>query len=34
MKEIEEDVLKRGFKLTEERRRLSIDFRKMLLGKP
>jgi hypothetical protein len=32
MKEIEEDVLKRGFKLQEQRERVSIDFRKMLLG--
>jgi len=33
MKEIEEEVLKRGFVLREERERISIDFRKMLLGK-
>jgi len=33
MKEIEEDVLKRGFKLQEQRERVSIDFRKMFLGK-
>jgi hypothetical protein len=33
MKEIEEEVLKRGYKLQEERERVSIDFRKMLLGK-
>lgn len=33
MKEIEEDVLKRGFKLQEERERVSIDFRKMFPGK-
>ncbi len=33
MKEIEEEVLKRGFVLQEERERVSIDFRKMLLGK-
>jgi hypothetical protein len=33
MKEIEQEVLKRGFKLQEERERVSIDFRKMLLGK-
>jgi hypothetical protein len=33
MKEIEAEVLKRGFKLQEERERVSIDFRKMLLGK-
>jgi hypothetical protein len=32
MKEIEEEVLKRGFVLREERERVSIDFRKMLLG--
>jgi hypothetical protein len=33
MKEIEAEVLKRGFRLQEERERVSIDFRKMLLGK-
>jgi hypothetical protein len=33
MKEIEAEVLKRGFKLKEERERVSIDFRKMLMGK-
>lgn len=32
MKEVEAEVLKRGFKLQEERERISIDFRKMLLG--
>ena len=32
MKEIEQEVLKRGFKLQEERERVSVDFRKMLLG--
>jgi hypothetical protein len=32
MKEIEGEVLKRGFVLQEERQRLSVDFRKMLLG--
>ena len=32
MKEIEAEVLKQGFKLQEERERISIDFRKMLLG--
>lgn len=32
MKEIEAEVLKRGFKLQEERRRNSIDFRRILLG--
>lgn len=32
MKEIEEGVLKRGFTLQEERERVSIDFRKMLLS--
>lgn len=31
MKEIEAEVLKLGFRLQEERQRLSIDFRKMLL---
>ncbi|HEY3309618.1 MAG TPA: hypothetical protein VGJ93_14285 [Desulfuromonadaceae bacterium] len=31
MKEIEAEVLKRGFRLQEERERVSIDFRKMLL---
>ena len=30
MKEIEQEVLRRGFKLQEERERVSIDFRKML----
>lgn len=33
MKEIEAEVLKRGFRLQEERERVSIDFRKMLLGR-
>ena len=33
MKEIEEEVLKRGFVLQEERERVSIDFRRMLLGR-
>lgn len=33
MKEIEEEVLKRGFELKEERERVSVDFPKMLLGK-
>ncbi|HEX2770228.1 MAG TPA: hypothetical protein VHN12_13205, partial [Geobacteraceae bacterium] len=33
MKEIEVEVLKRGFVLQEERERVSIDFRKMLPGK-
>ncbi len=33
MKEIEAEVLKRGFKLQEERERVSIDFLKMLTGK-
>ena len=33
MKEIEAEVLKRGFVLQEERERLSIDFLKMLLSK-
>jgi hypothetical protein len=33
MKEIEEEVLKRGYRLQEERERVSIDFRKILLGK-
>lgn len=33
MKELEAEVLKRGFKLQEERERVSIDFRKMFLGK-
>jgi hypothetical protein len=32
MKEIEAEVLERGFALQEERMRVSIDFRKMLLG--
>ncbi len=32
MKEIEAEVLKRGFKLQEERKRVSIDFRKMFLS--
>lgn len=32
MKELEAEVLKRGFKLQEERERVSIDFREMLLG--
>jgi len=32
MKEIEAEVLKRGFTLQEERERVSIDFRKMLLS--
>ncbi|MBI2354423.1 MAG: hypothetical protein HYV06_05245 [Deltaproteobacteria bacterium] len=32
MKEIEAEVLKRGFKLREEREKVSIDFRKMLAG--
>jgi hypothetical protein len=31
MKEIEEEILKRGFVLQEERERVSIDFRRMLL---
>jgi hypothetical protein len=33
MKEIEEEVLKRGYRLQEERERVSIDFQKILLGK-
>jgi hypothetical protein len=33
MAEIEEEVLKRGFDLQQERERVSIDFRKMLVGK-
>ena len=33
MKEIEEEVLKRGFRLQEERERVSIDFRRMLPGR-
>jgi hypothetical protein len=33
MKEIEEEILKRGFVLQEERERVSIDFRRMLLGR-
>ena len=33
MKEIEAEILKRGFKLQEERERVSIDFRKMLTGR-
>lgn len=33
MKELEVEVLKRGFTLQEERGRVSIDFRKMLQGK-
>lgn len=32
MKEIEAEVLKKGFKLQEERERVSIDFRKLLPG--
>jgi hypothetical protein len=32
MKEIEAEVLKRGFVLQIEQERVSIDFRKMLLG--
>lgn len=32
MKEIEEEVLRRGFRLREERERVSIDFRKLLMG--
>lgn len=32
MKGIEEGVLKRGFELREERRRVSMDFQRMLLG--
>jgi len=32
MKELEAEVLKRGFKLQQERERVSIDFRKILLG--
>jgi hypothetical protein len=32
MKEIEEEVLKRGFRLREERERVSIDFRKLLMA--
>jgi hypothetical protein len=32
MKEIEAEVLKRGFSLHEERERLSIDFRALLSG--
>ena len=32
MKEIEQEVLKRGFKLQEKRERVSIDFRNMLPG--
>lgn len=32
MKEIEVEVLKRGFRLEEERERVSIDFQKMLTG--
>lgn len=34
MKEIEADVLKRGFVLQKERERVSIDFRRMLTGMP
>ena len=33
MKEIEAEVLKRGFVLQEERERVSIDFRRILLGR-
>ncbi len=33
MKEIEEDVLRRGFKLQKVEERVSIDFRKMFLGR-
>jgi hypothetical protein len=33
MKEIEEEILKRGFVLQAERQRVSIDFGKMLLGR-
>jgi len=33
MAEIEEEVLERGFELEQERDRVSIDFRKMLVGK-
>jgi hypothetical protein len=33
MAEIEEEVLERGFELQQERERVSIDFRKMLMGK-
>jgi hypothetical protein len=33
MKEIEAEVLKRGFTLKEERERVSIDFRKVLMGR-
>jgi hypothetical protein len=32
MKEIEAEVLRRGFVLQEERERVSIDFRKLLLS--
>jgi hypothetical protein len=32
MKEIEEEVLTRGFTLREERERVSIDFRKLLMA--
>jgi hypothetical protein len=32
MNELEAEVVKRGFKLQEERERVSIDFRKMLFG--
>lgn len=32
MKEIEEDVLRRGFVLQKERERVSIDFRRLLMG--
>lgn len=32
MKELEAEVLKRGFRLQEERQRVSIDFRKMILS--
>ncbi len=34
MKEIETEVVKRGFKLQEERQRVSIDFLKLLQGRP
>ena len=33
MKELEVEILKRGFVLQEERGRVSIDFRKMFLGR-
>lgn len=33
MPEIEDEVVKQGFKLQQERERVSIDFNKMLWGK-